>query len=244
MTFSEIEKERIHKFIKQAIKKFDLNLKGLTVFTEAASGNYMYTSIAAALAGAKQVFAIAKDSRYGTKEEIKKQTIAEAKKLEVDNKIKIIFENNLADLSKCDIITNSGFVRPITKELIFHLKPTAVIPLMYETWEFRKEDLDLDSCRSHGILVLGTNEECPPMDIMRYSGFLASKLMFECKQEVHKDNILVIGSGRLGNNLAQFMQANKINFSWISLDNNIRKENKQYLSKIEIIRKNCLNLIQ
>ena len=139
-------------------------------------------------------------------------------------------------MQEADIVTNSGFVRPIDKKTISAMKETAVIPLMFETWEFRKEDVDLDFCKQKKILVLGTNEERPPMDMMRYSGFLINKLMFECGMGVHKDKILVLGSGRIGNNIARFMRSNKIDFRWISLDNNILKENKLYLSRIEDVK--------
>jgi hypothetical protein len=44
----------------------ELRLDGLTVLTEAASGAWAVTPVLAAMAGASQVFAVARDSRYGT----------------------------------------------------------------------------------------------------------------------------------------------------------------------------------
>jgi hypothetical protein len=58
----------INKLVKR-VKALDLNLKGKTVLTEAASGPYVVTPVLAALAGAK-VFAYSKTTRYGTIEEI------------------------------------------------------------------------------------------------------------------------------------------------------------------------------
>ena len=43
--------KRIEKLIGDAIDTYNLDLSGLTVFTEAASGNYVVTPLIAALAG-------------------------------------------------------------------------------------------------------------------------------------------------------------------------------------------------
>jgi hypothetical protein len=213
-----IHLKRCEKFIKSRIALFNLDLTDLTVYTELGTGNYAFTCIIAAMANAKNI----------------------TRTLNIQNirdKIEVVDVKRREHLQEADIVTNSGFVRPIDQNTLSMMKPTAVIPLMYETWEIRKEDIDLDYCRSNDILVLGVNEECPPMDIMRYSGFLVSKLMFECGLGVHKDKILILGSGRLGNNLAHFMGVNGIDFSWISLDDNVRDENRQYLSKIEDVKR-------
>ena len=233
--------KRCEKFIKSRITLFNLDLSGLTVYTELGSRNYAFTCVTAAMAGAKKVYAISRTSRYGTfgdNLDNLEHIIHTLDNPQIRDKIEIVSEKSAEDLRVADIVTNSGFVRPIDETTVSMLKTTAVIPLMYETWEFREEDIDLESCRSKGILVLGTVEECPPMDIMRYSGFLASKLLFECDMGVHKDKILILGSGRLGNNLAHFMGVNGIDFSWISLDTHVRTENRQYLSKIGEVKRN------
>lgn len=235
-----IHLKRCEKFIKSRIALFNLDLTDLTVYTELGTGNYAFTCIIAAMANAKKVYAISRTSRFGTFEDNLDKLEYITRTLNIQNirdKIEVVNEKRKEHLQKADIVTNSGFIRPIDQNTLSMMKPTAVIPLMYETWEIRKEDIDLDYCRSNDILVLGVNEECPPMDIMRYSGFLVSKLMFECGLGTHKDKILVFGSGRLGNNIANFMRVNGIDFRWISLDDNIREENKPYLSKIRDIKR-------
>jgi hypothetical protein len=124
--------------------------------------------------------------------------------------IEIVSEKRPEYISRADIVTNLGFVRPITNIDILNMKPTAVIPLMYEAWEYRTEDVDIESCTKNKILVMGVNEETPPMDIMGYGGFLATKLMFECGYGVFKDNVLVLGSGRIGKNIARFLNTNGV----------------------------------
>ena len=72
-----------------------------------------------------------------------------------------------------DIVTNSGQVRPIDAETVSCMKPSAVVPLMYEGWEYRPADLDLEACRSRGILVAGTNERHPAVDVFAFLGQMA-----------------------------------------------------------------------
>lgn len=57
----------------QSNKFTKLDLNGLIVFTEAACGEFIYTPIIAAMAGAKKVYAITKDSKYASKDEVKKK---------------------------------------------------------------------------------------------------------------------------------------------------------------------------
>ena len=58
----------IEKLVRQ-VKALQLNLKGKTVLTEAATGAYIVTPLIAALAGAR-VFAFSKTTRYGTVEDV------------------------------------------------------------------------------------------------------------------------------------------------------------------------------
>ena len=58
----------IDKLVRQ-VKRPQLDLKGKTVLTEAATGAYIVTPVLAALAGAK-VFAYSKTTRYGKLEEV------------------------------------------------------------------------------------------------------------------------------------------------------------------------------
>ena len=137
---------RAKHLMEEAIKKFRLNLTGFTILTEAASGNYIFTPLICALSGAKRVIAFTKDSIYASKEKVIESTFIFADFLGVSKKIDLSTELDPEIISKADIVTNLGFLRPINKEFISYLKPTAVIPLMFETWEFRKEDLDLKEC--------------------------------------------------------------------------------------------------
>ncbi len=192
--------KRIEKLIGAAIDTYDLDLSELTIFTEAASGNYVVTPLIAALAGSDQVFAITRDSRHGKAADVRNFTLALAQKWGVEDRIEVVSDKTPAILSQVDIVTNLGFVRPIDKKMIAHLKPTAVLPLMWETWEFREADLNLSECRGKGIMVLGTNEREVTLDLFTYAGYLAVKLAFELEIEIYRSKIVVVGSGAFGEN--------------------------------------------
>jgi len=218
MRAEDFEVLRKRSFVKKIIKKYNLNLEGLTVFTEAASGNYMYTSMIAAAAGAKRVYAIASDSKYGKKELIKEQMLKEADSLKLDNVIEVVYEKHEKFLQECDIITNSGFIRPINRDMISKLKPTAVISLMWETWELRPDELDIQACQDYGILVLGTNEHHPSLNLFRTIGFKTCKLLFDNGFSVYEDNFLLISSGEYGNSIADFFDNNSVKYDRITCD--------------------------
>ena len=204
---------RVRKLIYDTIKKFNLNLSELVVLTEAASGNYAYTPIIAALAGAR-VYAITRDSKYASAVEVIENTIKLAEYFNVRNKIQIFTEKRPEIISQADIVTNLGFVRPINKWFISHMKPTAVIPLMYETWEFRRDDIDLDECIKRGICVLGTNEEDNRLRIFDYLGLLCAKKLFECEIEIAYSKIVIIGSGKFGYYISKTLEDMNAEVIW------------------------------
>ena len=190
--------KRIEKLIGNAIDTYDLDLSGLTVFTEAASGNYVVTPLIAALAGSDQVFAITRNSRHGKAVDVRDFTLGLAQRWGVEDRVEVVSDKSPSMLSQVDIVTNLGFVRPIDKTMIARLKPTAVLPLMWETWEFREADIDLPECRRVGIMVLGTNERGESLDLFTYVGYLAVKLAFELEIEIYRSKIVVVGSGVFG----------------------------------------------
>ena len=209
--------KRIEKLIGDAIDTYDLDLSELTVFTEAASGNYVVTPLIAALAGSDRVFAITRDSGYGTAVDIRDFTLELAKRWGVGDRIEVVSNKIPTMLSQVDIVTNLGFVRPIDKNIITHLKPTAVLPLMWETWEFREADLDLSECRRKGIMVLGTNEREVGLDLFNYVGYLAVKLTFELEIEIYRSKVVVVGSGLFGESCVETFDKLEAKLKYINL---------------------------
>ena len=201
----------------QLIRHFGVDLSGLTVHTEAASGSYLLTPIIAALAGAQKVFAQTRDSRFAAATAVRDETMRAAVAFGVAERIEICVGRCDEGLAQSDIVTNSGFVRPLDGDLLAKLKPTAVIPLMWETWEFRPSDLDLDACKARGTLVLGTKEQEPPCDLRFFTGLFALKLLFELGFDGGK--VLLLGNSPLpAGAIADQMRRAGIDLTWVSAE--------------------------
>src|ERR1700676_1598125 len=183
---------RLRRLMKDAIARCRLDLSGATVLTEAASGAYRVTPVLAAMAGAKAVYAVTRPSRHGTVEEIAATTHALGCVAGVHERITVVAEIQRDLVAQADIVTNSGHVRPIDAERVGWMKPAAVIPLMYEAWEFRRGDVDLAACRSRGIAVAGTNERHGAIDVFSYLGMMAAKLLLDGGVAVHGSRILLL----------------------------------------------------
>jgi len=232
----DVLEKRNRVLVRKLIRKHRLNLTGLTVFTEAATGSYKYTPIIAALAGADRVFAVTGDSKYGSKEVVRKQTLIEAKILGVHDKISVLYEKDGDCLSRSDIITNSGFVRPITAEMVFFMKATAVIPLMWLASEFRPEELDFPACIEKEILVMGTNEHHHSLKLFNSIGFKICKLLFHTGFSIYNDNFLLTASGDMGNSIADFFINNSVSFDRIVFDDEIPMRHRKFVcDRTEII---------
>jgi hypothetical protein len=183
--------ERLLNLMRGAIERCQLDLSEMVVLTEAASGAWVVTPVLAALAGAKQVFALTQSSRYGTIEEIDRVTTDLARMAAVSDRIEIISDKRADIVAQADIITNSGHIRPIDAEMVALMKPTAVIPLMFEAWEFRSSDVDLAACRRLDIPVVGTNERHSSVDVFSYLGMMAIKMLLDTGIAVHGSRVLV-----------------------------------------------------
>jgi hypothetical protein len=200
---------RVKRLIHTFIDKLDLNLSNLVVLTEAASGNYIFTPLIAAMADAEMVFAFTKDSKYGKAGDIMGKTMQFAEYLGVDGIVKTIDVLEPSIIKKADVVTNLGFLRPIDKDFISNLKSTAVITLMFETWEFREHDLDLRECWVKGIPVLGTNEKHPTIRIFEYIGHLCMKKLYSMGVEVFGSKIVLIGTLMFGRNIIKVLSTSK-----------------------------------
>src|SRR5262249_12948072 len=147
---------RLERLMTEAVSQCRLDLAGYVVLTEAATGPYMVTPVLAALAGANRVFAMTRASRYGTVDEVARETFGLAGRLGVADRIRVITEKSPQIVGQADIITNSGHLRPLDADTVRCMKPSAVVPLMYEAWELRPGEVALAACRVRGIRVAGT----------------------------------------------------------------------------------------
>ena len=187
-----LDPRRLAALIKAAVERCRLDLTGRIVLTEAACGAYVVTPILAACAGAERVYATTKSTAHGTVEEVVAQTLEVAQLAGVRDRIEIVTGRSPAIVGQADIITNSGHVRPIDREMIGWMKPSAVVSLMYEAWQFRPGDVDLQACRDRGILVGATNERHPDVDVFSFLGLMAVKLLLDAHVAVYRSSILLL----------------------------------------------------
>ncbi len=196
---------RVVRLIAETISLLKLDLTGLTVLTEAASGPFVVTPVIAAMAGAERVIALTGDSRFGSGDSVIAQTHAMAALCSVPSRIEVYNHRNVEFFACADIITNLGFVRPLNQEAVSAMKSDAVISLMCEAWELRPKDIDLDVCRKHKIAVLATNEDFPSLDVFGNIGWLCTQLLIDAQIELHNSKLVIVSSDKFGRFIERFL---------------------------------------
>lgn len=187
--------QRMIRLVRKAVSECELDLSGYTIMTEAATGAYVVTPIAAALAGAKEVIAVTRTTRYGHASDIERNTLALAAMAGVPpGTISVVQNKDARLLASADIVTNSGHVRPLDAEMIGCLKHSAVVPLMFEAWEIQagRFDVDLAALHARGIATAGTNERHPNIDVFSHLGLMAIKSLLDAGIPPYKTRIAVL----------------------------------------------------
>ena len=193
--------------MRQAIDDLKLDLGGAIVLTEAANGPYVVTPIIPALAGAETVYAFTRNTRFGTADEVSGHTQGLARAAGCLGRLRVITELGQDVAGQADIVTNSGHLRPLSRERIGWLKAGAVIPLMYEAWEFRRGDLDLDACRARGIPVAGTDEAHRAIGVRNYLGMAVVRQLLSCPVPVWGSRLLLLCDNPFAPHIAQTLRA-------------------------------------
>lgn len=183
---------RLVGLMLEAIEVTSLDLSGMTILTEAATGAYVVTPIIAALAGARRVVALTSPSRFGTVEEVIEQTQRLAAVAGVSAAIEVVDQLPREDALLFDVVTNSGHLRPLNHGMLERLPERAVVALMFEAWEFREQDVDRSFCTAHGIPIVGVNECHPSVDVFSYLAPLSAKLLFDAGVAVYRSRIALM----------------------------------------------------
>jgi hypothetical protein len=186
-----LNSRRLIRLLSSVIDRCQLELTDRTVLTEAATGAYVVTPILAAMAGAN-VYALTQETPYASANEIYDTSIELARAAAIADRIQFIRSKDTRYVSAADIITNSGQVRPIDAGMVANMKQRTVIPLMYESWEYRRCDIDLEACRARDILVAGTNERHPDVDIYSYLGAMAIRQLHDAGIAVRGSRIVLL----------------------------------------------------
>lgn len=229
-------------YIKRSVKKFDLSLSGKVVLTEAASGNYACTPLIAALAGA-YVFAYGRNSHFAPFDTVKQNLSSLCEQLEISDRVHVVNDWNEVPFNRIDVVTNTGFVRPINREFVDRLNSTCVIPLMYEPWELRCSDIDINYCRRKNIKVMGTNEADERLQTMRYIGYTVLYFMLKEKKTPFSTKVLLLGSEKFNAAISEVLGSIGYSVASFTIDtfhrsNNIQQYNVIVLS--EFVARNLL----
>jgi hypothetical protein len=216
--------QRVIKLTERVKQRLDFTLDGLTILTEVGSNFYIFTPIIPILCGASYVYAFVKDTAYGKAEDIKKKCIEYATSLGLQNKLEIGI-NNLDEswISKADIITNSGMLRPFDKSKLKLFKKGAVLPLMFEAWEIREQDLDIEECKRKDIRIAGTWENHPDLKVFDFVEMLCLKMAFEAGFEVQGNNVFVWSNDHFGEKIYNSLVKNGANDCYLSIDVEVLK---------------------
>jgi hypothetical protein len=198
---------RIVRLCGQAVETMRLNLAGISVLTEAATGPFAVTALIAALAGAERVVAVTRDSRYGSGAEAIAQVRALLTTAGIDGRVEFHTGDASDAATDCALVTNLGFVRPIGRALLGRVNPHAAVALMWEPWEFRGQDIDLETIEELGIALIGTNERHPHVRTFEFLGPTVGRLAFEAGIEIVGSNLVVIGSEPFGPAIADWLRA-------------------------------------
>jgi hypothetical protein len=183
---------RIVELMRRSITATKLNLSGLTILTEAATGAYGVTPIIGAMAGAKCVYALARSSPYGSVCDVREWVSELAAAAGVAASVHVVEEISTDILQRADIVTNSGHLRPISADLIGRLPATAVIALMFEAWEFRSDDIDFTACAQRNIPIVGVNERHPAVDVFSFLGPLCAKQLLSCGLPIYGNRVALL----------------------------------------------------
>ena len=189
---------RVERLVREAIERLALDLSGLTIYTEAATGPFAVTAPLAARAGAERVIALARPWGGRSAIEVGRETTDVARALGVAPEVSVVTERRADDLAAADVVTNLGFVRPLDRALVSALGPTAAIAYMREAWETRDGDVDLDACRERGVPVFATDEHHPDVRVFDACGLLALKLLLEAGVDVGAGPIVVVSPDPFG----------------------------------------------
>lgn len=174
-----------------------LDLTGMHVYTEAATGAYASAAAIALLSSADHVHCAARRSAYGTVDQAFQETRDLAAGLGLDTgRISFSEGHDAGKLARADLVTNSAPLRPLDADVLRHMKKSSVISLMYEPWEFRSSDLDCEAARAGEIWVVGVNETNPVVNCFPSAGALALKGLFDAGLEVFANDLLVVCANR------------------------------------------------
>ena len=190
------------------VRETGLSLNGLVVLTELGTADFALTPILAQMAGAQRVIVWTRDTKFGTATEAISQFQDICNKLELNDFFEIReMERPEQDIRDANLITNLAMLRPLDAEFLSHVDPkNTVVSLMYDAWELREQDIDVEVCRQRGIRLCGVNESDPDFPIFKFVGPLAAKMAFMAGYEIMGNDIVIWSDDDFGREIESFFR--------------------------------------
>lgn len=179
------------RLIRRTIERTCLDLKGLRVLTEASVGYRRVTPVIAALAGADAVYAVGRDSAAASRREAEEQTAYFAGIARVGARVKLLSTRLQAPLDAVDVITDLPGVRPVDESIIRNVAATAAVALVHGAAQWRAADVDVATCRRHGVAVAGLDEEA--VGLYRHTPLGVLAALLDLGVEVTGSTVVVAG---------------------------------------------------
>lgn len=166
--------------IRAELDALSNDLSGLTVVTGAGSGFEGTAATMAAMAGARRVFALTRQSGlYPSAAEAARATLEPARRAGVAGRIEVCGSIAGRDWGEVDILLNCRAIRPISRATIGLLPRRAVIGLMAASWELRPDVVDLQGSAAAGIKVVELDLDHPRIRLLAEFGRLCALLASE-----------------------------------------------------------------
>lgn len=184
---------RVLSVARAAIDRHRLDLGGLTVLTEAATGYYRVTPVIAAMAGAAEVIAVARDSAHGSSAEAIAQVVDLAEAAGVSSRLSLATGLAIDHAAAAQVVTNLGAVRPIDAAFAARLGPGGAVSLMFGARDARPADIDVAALRAAEIPICGVDEE--RIGLFRWTGQRIAWWLTEVGLEIEGARLAVWGHG-------------------------------------------------
>ena len=184
---------RAVRLIARAVARQHLDLGGLTVLTEAAVGYRRLTAAIAALAGAREVYAVGRDSPHASRRDAEAQTRWFAEVAGVAERVRFVPTRLQAALDRVDVVTDLPGVRPVDESIARNLTAGAAVTLMRGTAAWRATDVDVAACRRAGVPVAALDEDAAGLH--RWTALSAVHGLLEAGVEVAGATLAVAGDG-------------------------------------------------
>ena len=189
----------IKKWIDEQIETLELDLSNKVVLTEVGTGPFALIGLIAARANAQKVILWTADSKYGKGDENASYFEALSSSLNISGNFDFAINRRPKQhIEEADIVTNSGFIRPLDEAFISSMKESSVISYMAESWEFRESDVDLESCERHNVKVAGTWENHPSLKVFDQCGDLAIRMCGDADFVLENKRIAIISDDHFG----------------------------------------------